>query len=86
MQIRHLHRLLAAEPALRHTAFDGTGDRVARVRHLRAVVERLARVERAPLAVTDARTSVRDGLHREHMTLDSPVRGSFHGTLLAPPA
>ncbi|MGV9882808.1 DegT/DnrJ/EryC1/StrS family aminotransferase [Streptomyces sp. NPDC003006] len=85
MQLRHVRRLLAAEPALRRTTFDGTDAHLAHSRHLRSLVERLARVERAPLVVTDARKTVRDGLHREQLVLDSPVRGSFHGTLLAPP-
>ncbi|WP_030786073.1 DegT/DnrJ/EryC1/StrS family aminotransferase [Streptomyces sp. NRRL S-920] len=85
MQVRHLRRLLAAEPALRRTTdADTFEDRASRTRQLRRVVERLARVERAPLTVTDTGTSVRDGLHREHLTFDSPVRGSFHATLLAP--
>ncbi|MFI7319719.1 DegT/DnrJ/EryC1/StrS family aminotransferase [Streptomyces venezuelae] len=74
MQLRHLRRLLATEPDLRHTRSG-----------VRAVVERLARVERAPLAVADSTASVRDGLHRERLVLHSPVRGSFDGTLLAPP-
>ncbi|WP_447041439.1 DegT/DnrJ/EryC1/StrS family aminotransferase [Streptomyces sp. DSM 118878] len=78
MQSRHLRRLLAAEPALRSTTASSGG------RRLRSVVERLARVERAPLTITEATASARDGLHRENLVLDSPVRGSFHGTLLAP--
>ncbi|MFF8641411.1 DegT/DnrJ/EryC1/StrS family aminotransferase [Streptomyces sp. NPDC015345] len=84
MQLRHLRRLLAAEPALRRAAADGTEGHTATARRLRAVVERLARVEPTPLAVTETRAFVRDGLHRERLVLDSPVRGCFHGTLLAP--
>ncbi|MFH8294001.1 DegT/DnrJ/EryC1/StrS family aminotransferase [Streptomyces sp. NPDC018059] len=84
MQLRHLRRLLAAEPALRRAAADGTEGQTATVRRLRAVVERLARVEPTPLAVTETRAFVRDGLHRERLVFDSPVRGCFHGTLLAP--
>ncbi|MEU7645166.1 DegT/DnrJ/EryC1/StrS family aminotransferase [Streptomyces huasconensis] len=84
MQLRHLRGLLAAVPSLRPAAGDTTEGRTAASRQLRAVVERLARVERAPLAVTDTHVSVRDGLHRERLVLDSPVRGTFHGTLLAP--
>ncbi|MEU4799918.1 DegT/DnrJ/EryC1/StrS family aminotransferase [Streptomyces sp. NPDC023327] len=83
MQLRHLRRLLAAEPALRHEPLDGAGSRSAR---LRAVVARLARVERAPLTVTGSHTAVSDGLHRERLVFDSPVRGAFPGTLLAPPS
>lgn len=84
MQLRRLRRLLAAEPALRRAAADGTEVHTATARRLRAVVERLARVEPAPLAVTEAHALVRDGLHRERLVFDSPVRGCFHGTLLAP--
>ncbi|MFH8565900.1 DegT/DnrJ/EryC1/StrS family aminotransferase [Streptomyces sp. NPDC017988] len=84
MQLRHLRRLLAAEPALRRAAADGTEGHTATARRLRAVVERLARVEPTPLAVTETRAFVRDGLHRERLVLDSPVRGCFHGTLVAP--
>ncbi|MFH8607251.1 DegT/DnrJ/EryC1/StrS family aminotransferase [Streptomyces sp. NPDC018029] len=82
MQLRHLRGLLAAEPALRHTK--STEDHAARAARVRAVVERLARVERAPLTTTETTVSVRDGLRRERLLLKSPVRGSFHGTLLAP--
>ncbi|MFI2614618.1 DegT/DnrJ/EryC1/StrS family aminotransferase [Streptomyces sp. NPDC018584] len=84
MQLRHLRRLLAAEPALCRAAADGTEGHTATARRLRAVVERLARVEPTPLAVTEAHALVRDGLHRERLVFDSPVRGCFHGTLLAP--
>lgn len=83
MQSRHLRRLLAAEPALRSSAPDAS-DRSARARRLRSVVERLARVERAPLTITEATASARAGLHRENLLLASPARGSLHGTLLAP--
>ncbi|MEU7577098.1 DegT/DnrJ/EryC1/StrS family aminotransferase [Streptomyces sp. NPDC041068] len=82
MQLRHLRALLAAEPALRHTK--AAAEHTARARRLRAVVERLARVERAPLTTAESTVSVRDGLHREHLVLASSVRGSFHATLLAP--
>ncbi|WP_399933117.1 DegT/DnrJ/EryC1/StrS family aminotransferase [Streptomyces kanamyceticus] len=84
MQLRHLRRLLGAEPVLRRAAADGTEGHTATARRLRAVVERLARVEPTPLAVTETRAFVRDGLHRERLVFDSPVRGCFHGTLLAP--
>lgn len=82
MQLRHLRGLLAAEPALRHTK--STEDHAARAARVRAVVERLARVERAPLTTTETTVSVRDGLRRERLSFASPVRGSFQGTLLAP--
>ncbi|MFK4068332.1 DegT/DnrJ/EryC1/StrS family aminotransferase [Streptomyces sp. NPDC029674] len=82
MQLRHLRGLLAAEPALRHTK--STEDHAARARRVRTVVERLARVERVPLTTAETTVSVRDGLHRERLLLQSPVRGAFHGTLLAP--
>ncbi|MEV7194651.1 DegT/DnrJ/EryC1/StrS family aminotransferase [Streptomyces sp. NPDC093510] len=82
MQLRHVRGLLAVEPALRHTK--STEDHAARTRRVRAVVERLARVERAPLTVTETSASVHDGLRRERLLLESPVRGAFHGTLLAP--
>ncbi|MFD4628729.1 DegT/DnrJ/EryC1/StrS family aminotransferase [Streptomyces sp. NPDC058284] len=97
MQLRHLQRLLAAEPALRptepHSTDNSTGATTAnnteahatRSRRVRAVVERLARVERAPLAVAESTSSARDGLHHERLLLESPVRGPFHATLLAPP-
>ncbi|MVO87172.1 DegT/DnrJ/EryC1/StrS aminotransferase [Streptomyces sp. p1417] len=85
MQTTHVRRLLGAEPTLRpsppladapaHTAWS---------RKVRAVVERLARVERAPLAVTAVDTTVTGGLRRERLTLNSPLRGAFQGTLLAP--
>uniref|UniRef100_UPI0034DE8379 dienelactone hydrolase family protein n=1 Tax=Streptomyces flavofungini TaxID=68200 RepID=UPI0034DE8379 len=84
MQSRHLSRLLADEPALRSASSLTADERGARTRRLRSVVERLARVERAPLTITEATASARDGLHRENLLLTSPVRGSFHGTLLAP--
>ncbi|QEV21331.1 DegT/DnrJ/EryC1/StrS family aminotransferase [Streptomyces alboniger] len=85
MQVRHLRRLLAAEPVLRRAPdADALEDHISRARQLRSVVQRLARVEEAALTVTDTVASVRDGLHREHLTFDSPVRGSFHATLLAP--
>ncbi|MEU1116592.1 MULTISPECIES: DegT/DnrJ/EryC1/StrS family aminotransferase [unclassified Streptomyces] len=89
MQRRHLQRLLSAEPALRYaksaaSADPADGEHADRARRIRAVVERLARVEHAPLSVTGSTASVRDGLHRERLQFHSPVRGTFHGTLLAP--
>ncbi|MFE0170901.1 DegT/DnrJ/EryC1/StrS family aminotransferase [Streptomyces sp. NPDC059002] len=86
MQLRHLRRLLAAEPALRFTAGPSAAPsaHLARSLHVRSVVQRLARVEHAPLTVTDTTTSSHEGLRREHLVLDSPLRGAFHGTLLAP--
>ncbi|MBM7168581.1 DegT/DnrJ/EryC1/StrS family aminotransferase [Streptomyces sp. G44] len=85
MQSHHLRRLLVTEPSLRHTASATAVGRVAHAARLRSVVARLARVEHAPLLVTETRASVRDGLHRERLVLDSPLRGPFPGTLLAPP-
>ncbi|MFF3644201.1 DegT/DnrJ/EryC1/StrS family aminotransferase [Streptomyces sp. NPDC002564] len=82
MQLHHVRRLLAAEPALRPGK---STEHAAGARRVRALVERLARVERAPLDTTGSTTSLRDGLHHERLLLTSPVRGSFHGTLLAPP-
>ncbi|MFF1374838.1 DegT/DnrJ/EryC1/StrS family aminotransferase [Streptomyces sp. NPDC058308] len=83
MQLRHVQRLLAAEPVLRHAK--STDEHAARARRVRAVVERLARVERAPLVIAGSTASARDGLRHERLLFESPVRGSFHGTLLAPP-
>ncbi|MEU6820019.1 DegT/DnrJ/EryC1/StrS family aminotransferase [Streptomyces atriruber] len=82
MQLRHLRGLLAIEPALRHAK--SAEEHAERARRVRAVVERLARVQRAPLGTAGSTPSVRDGLHRERLLLESPVRGTFHGTLLAP--
>ncbi|MEV5981310.1 DegT/DnrJ/EryC1/StrS family aminotransferase [Streptomyces sp. NPDC052114] len=82
MQLRHLRRLLAAEPALRHTKT--AAEHPARARQVRAVVERLARVERVPLTTAESTVSVRDGLRHERLVFASAVRGSFSGTLLAP--
>ncbi|MET8686887.1 DegT/DnrJ/EryC1/StrS family aminotransferase [Streptomyces sp. NPDC004732] len=83
MQLRHLRGLLAVEPALRYAK--SAEEHAVRARRVRDVVERLARVERAPLVTVGSTPAVRDGLHRERLLLESPVRGSFHGTLLAPP-
>ncbi|MGW6532312.1 DegT/DnrJ/EryC1/StrS family aminotransferase [Streptomyces venezuelae] len=91
MQLRHLRRLLATEPTLRHAknaknadSAGGVGEHAGRARRVRAVVERLARVERAPLVTVESTASVREGLHHERLVFQSPVRGSFDGTLLAP--
>ncbi|MEU0274000.1 DegT/DnrJ/EryC1/StrS family aminotransferase [Streptomyces sp. NPDC006307] len=66
----------AAGGAVRHAAWSG---------QVRAVVERLARVPApAPLTSVSLGTSVSDGLHREQLELDSPVRGRFRATLLRP--
>ncbi|MFJ2768658.1 DegT/DnrJ/EryC1/StrS family aminotransferase [Streptomyces sp. NPDC087300] len=86
MQLRHLRRLLAAEPALRFTAGPSAAPSAHRTwsRQLRATAARLARVEHAPLTVARSTVSDEDGLRREHLVLESPSRGTFHGTLLAP--
>ncbi|MEL3948870.1 MULTISPECIES: aminotransferase class I/II-fold pyridoxal phosphate-dependent enzyme [Streptomyces] len=85
MQTTHVRRLLRAEPTLRFapTHTDPTAH-AAWSRRVRAVVERLARVERAPLDITAVDTRDETGLRREHLTLNSPVRGAFQATLLAP--
>ncbi|WP_172382735.1 DegT/DnrJ/EryC1/StrS family aminotransferase [Streptomyces sp. MNP-20] len=79
MQTTHLHHLLTAGPALRfappHTPWS---------RDLRAVVQRLARVERTPLTTTSTATTTADGLRRERLAFASPLRGTFHGTVTAP--
>lgn len=82
MQADHLRRLLAGEPSMR--CVPGTAEQAARAASLRAVVDRLARVERAALVVTAGDTVVRDGLQRVRMSFDSRARGGFPGTLLAP--
>ncbi|MGW0563134.1 DegT/DnrJ/EryC1/StrS family aminotransferase [Streptomyces sp. NPDC003016] len=74
MQTSHLRRLLTAGPTLRHARSD----------RVRSTVERLARIERAPLHATAVTVSVREGLRREQLTLESPVRGEFRATLLSP--
>ncbi|MFD9908824.1 DegT/DnrJ/EryC1/StrS family aminotransferase [Streptomyces sp. NPDC059063] len=82
MQTTHARRLLATEPTLRFTP--STPDPTTWSRRLRATVARLARVDHTPLDVTVAATTTADGLRRDRLTLVSPVRGEFHGTLLAP--
>ncbi|MGW2223937.1 DegT/DnrJ/EryC1/StrS family aminotransferase [Streptomyces formicae] len=86
MQLRHVRRLLAAEPALRFTAGPSAAPPAHRAwsRHLRSVLTRLARVEHATPTVTQSTVSDEGELRREHLVLDSPQRGTFHGTLLAP--
>ncbi|MFF3645453.1 DegT/DnrJ/EryC1/StrS family aminotransferase [Streptomyces sp. NPDC002564] len=82
MQISHVRRLLATEPALRSPAApDGHVPVAARVR---STVERLARVRRAPLTVTDTDIRTREGLRHERLTLASPERGTFRATVLSP--
>ncbi|MFH8791471.1 aminotransferase class I/II-fold pyridoxal phosphate-dependent enzyme [Streptomyces sp. NPDC017941] len=86
MQTTHVRRLLGAEPTLRPTPpLSDAPAHTAWSRGVRAVVERLARVDRAPLETTAVDTTVTGGLRREHLTLSSPARGSFQATLLAPP-
>ncbi|MGW7548374.1 DegT/DnrJ/EryC1/StrS family aminotransferase [Streptomyces sp. NPDC054770] len=83
MQSNRLHRLLAAPPALRRTSDDT--DHGAWAHRVTTVVERLARVDRSPLALTQQPGTVRDGLWRQHLTFHSPGRGPLAATLLAPP-
>ncbi|MFF3242731.1 DegT/DnrJ/EryC1/StrS family aminotransferase [Streptomyces sp. NPDC002870] len=82
MQTNHVRRLLAADPSLR--CAPGAAQHAAWSHRLRTVVERLARVDRAPLAAESGEPVVRHGLQRLAMSFDSPVRGRFRGTLLAP--
>ncbi|WP_369192356.1 DegT/DnrJ/EryC1/StrS family aminotransferase [Streptomyces sp. R08] len=83
MQSDRLHRLLAVPPALRRTPDDT--DHGAWAHRVRTVVERLARVDQSPLALTPQPGTVRDGLWRQHLTFHSPGRGPLAATLLAPP-
>ncbi|MFD5700898.1 aminotransferase class I/II-fold pyridoxal phosphate-dependent enzyme, partial [Streptomyces lasiicapitis] len=86
MQTTHVRRLLGADPKLRLTPTPSDASaHTAWSRRVRAVVDRLARAERTPLEVTAVDTTVTAGLRRERLTLNSPVRGAFQATLLAPP-
>ncbi|MFI8932994.1 DegT/DnrJ/EryC1/StrS family aminotransferase [Streptomyces sp. NPDC053474] len=79
MQTTHLHQLLSAGPTLRFAPPHAPWSR-----ELRAVVQRLARVERTPLTTTSTATTTADGLRRERLAFASPLRGTFHGTVTAP--
>ncbi|WP_282793863.1 DegT/DnrJ/EryC1/StrS family aminotransferase [Streptomyces sp. CC224B] len=81
MQSTHAHHLLTTEPTLRFTP---ATPHPAWSRAVRGVVARLARAERAPLTAKATATTTADGLRRERLTFDSPLRGTFHGTVTAP--
>ncbi|GHC58410.1 DegT/DnrJ/EryC1/StrS family aminotransferase [Streptomyces flavofungini] len=87
MQTTHLRRLLGAEPTLRRppSLTDAT-THTTWSRQVRALVARLARIDHAPLDITAVDTTQEHGLRRERLTLNSPVRGAFQATLLAPTA
>ncbi|MGA4838623.1 DegT/DnrJ/EryC1/StrS family aminotransferase [Streptomyces sp. G45] len=85
MQTTHLRHLLTTEPTLRRPpSVDTPEAHAAWSRTLRATLARLARVTPAPLGVAATTTTTAEGLRRDRLTLTSPVRGTFHGTLLAP--
>ncbi|MFI1254145.1 DegT/DnrJ/EryC1/StrS family aminotransferase [Streptomyces netropsis] len=87
MQIHRLRQLLSVERALgpapgKAAGVDGF---TAWSRRVRDVVDRLARAERGPVAATsEGPPEAADGLVRERLLFDSPARGRFRATALAP--
>ncbi|MFF5128316.1 DegT/DnrJ/EryC1/StrS family aminotransferase [Streptomyces syringium] len=87
MQIHRLRQLLSVERALGPAPGKAAGPDgfTAWSRRVRDVVDRLARAERGPVAATSERPpETADGLVRERLLFDSPARGRFRATALAP--